>query len=122
MPSVLIIDDDENIRSQYTAALKRKGFTVRQAAGSKEALQQFKISVPDLIILDVLMPEIDGLTLLDAADMATNYPDTKVVIASNVDKSEFERELLGLKVARYIRKTDYTPSQVAEVAQAVLGD
>ena len=61
MKKILIIDDEENIRLLYSEELSDEGYLVETASGIKDALKKIEKFSPDLIILDIKMPEIDGL-------------------------------------------------------------
>ena len=63
---ILIIDDEEPIRDSLTQRLSREGFDVVVAADGLEGLRGFHAERPDLVIIDILMPEMDGLTVLSA--------------------------------------------------------
>ncbi len=60
---ILIVDDEQNIREQLSKRLRREGFTVFTAANGLEGLRQFHTERPDLVVLDIVMPEMDGLTV-----------------------------------------------------------
>lgn len=60
---ILVVDDEEAVRSVIVEALRVEGFEVREAQSGQEALEQITLDPPDLLIVDVLMPEMDGFTL-----------------------------------------------------------
>ncbi|MCG8454652.1 MAG: response regulator, partial [Holophagales bacterium] len=59
-PRVLVADDDPHIREVIRFALERSSFEVEEAADGRQALERFHVRVPDLLVLDILMPELDG--------------------------------------------------------------
>jgi excisionase family DNA binding protein len=63
-PLVLVVDDDDRIREYMRVNLEMEGYTVREAAGADEALQAIEDGAPDLVLLDVVMPGIDGWQML----------------------------------------------------------
>lgn len=66
MPSILIVDDDESVRSLLVLALGRLGHTVIEAANGVEAMVQFRQHRPDVVITDIIMPDRDGIeTIMD---------------------------------------------------------
>ena len=65
MARILVVDDIPGVRKSIVAGLKRQGHDIREAANGRDALDQFKQDVPDLVITDMLMPEMDGLDLID---------------------------------------------------------
>lgn len=60
---ILVVDDEDAVRSVIAEALRLDGFEVREAKSGQEALEQVILDPPDLLVLDVLMPEMDGFTL-----------------------------------------------------------
>lgn len=60
---ILVVDDEDAVRSVIAEALRLDGFKVREAKGGQEALEQVILDPPDLLVVDVLMPEMDGFTL-----------------------------------------------------------
>ncbi|MDT7896401.1 MAG: response regulator [Armatimonadota bacterium] len=60
---ILVVDDEDAVRSVIAEALRLDGFEVREAKGGQEALEQVILDPPDLLVVDVLMPEMDGFTL-----------------------------------------------------------
>ncbi|MGZ4256335.1 MAG: response regulator [Gaiellaceae bacterium] len=63
-PIVLIVDDDERLREYVRVNLEMEGYTVREAAGAEEGLSVLEESTPDLVLLDVMMPGVDGWEML----------------------------------------------------------
>ncbi|UCE78081.1 MAG: response regulator [Nitrospiraceae bacterium] len=61
---ILIVDDDQNILRLYKEELEEEGYTVITAANGKEAIEQFDKEEPDIVTLDILLPDIDGIKLL----------------------------------------------------------
>ncbi len=70
-PRILVVDDDPNIRELLTQELSEAGYQVRVAGNGREALSQVRAERPDLIVLDVMMPEMNGF---DVAAVLKNDP------------------------------------------------
>ena len=64
MPTIAIVDDDHNILTSVSIALEAEGYRVMTYSDGFSALQAFKTSPPDLVILDIKMPRMDGMELL----------------------------------------------------------
>ncbi|MGC1246347.1 MAG: hybrid sensor histidine kinase/response regulator, partial [Spirulinaceae cyanobacterium] len=99
--SILVVDDDSSIRELLTQQLQPQGYTIRQAEDGWQAINQVKENKPDLIIMDVMMPQMNGL---DAAAVLKNDPrsfDIPIIILSIVEKKE-----RGYKIGveRYLNK------------------
>src|ERR1700754_4772239 len=93
MPKVLIADDEPNIREVISFALERAGFATATARNGNEALQQFRRGTPDLIILDVGMPEMDGLEVCRQVRKTSEVP----ILFLSARDEEIDR-VLGLEI------------------------
>ena len=93
MRKVLVVDDDSHIREVVCFALRRGGFDVCEAADGRLALSQFERTKPDLVILDILMPEMDGLAVCRQMRAVSNVP---ILFLSSKD-AELDR-IEGLEV------------------------
>jgi diguanylate cyclase len=78
--SVLVIDDDADLRRSIVSYLDDVGFTVYQASGGRQGIEQFLLQRPDLVFTDLMMPEVDGLTVV--AELHRLSPETPVVVLS----------------------------------------
>lgn len=114
---VYIIDDDTGLRTAYAASLHKLGYEVETATDGQSALNLIKSKVPDLILLDMLMPNMDGISFLRAVREVDDHKDLRVVVVSNFESMP-EAEELG--VARYLSKVQHEPDAVAAVIQQIL--
>ena len=80
MTNILVIDDDPQIRMMLSELLKRENYKVRVVSSGLEALKQFSREKPDLVITDVVMPDMDGLELM--LRLRKQQPDLKVLAIS----------------------------------------
>jgi two-component system chemotaxis response regulator CheY len=81
MPKILIADDGEFQRVQAARLLATEGFTILEAENGTQAVDQFRGEKPDLVLLDVAMPEKDGLTALK--EILAVKPDAKIIMLSS---------------------------------------
>jgi CheY-like chemotaxis protein len=82
---ILIIDDNDQIRDAYALLLRGRGYEIACASGGKEGLRQVADAKPDLIILDMVMPDLNGLTFLDQLPLACTQPLPPVIANSGLD-------------------------------------
>jgi DNA-binding response OmpR family regulator len=120
VPDILIVEDDPNISGLYAYILKKRGYVVQQARDSDEGLMYLERMRPALIILDLLMPGDNGVAFLRQAQLEKNYPRTKVMVVSNVDTPEFEKQLAPYHVAHYLTKAEYTPHRLADIIEKMI--
>lgn len=80
---ILIVDDDQNILRLYKEELEEDGYTVVTASNGEEAMEQFEKESPDLVTLDILLPDIDGIKLL--RQMKEKKPRLPVIMSTAYD-------------------------------------
>lgn len=118
---VFIVDDDKFLLDMYTFKFKEKGFEVVQAFGGVDALNKLKGGViPDVILLDVVMPVMDGFDLLNVIKKEKLAPEAKVIILSNLGQSADIKKGRELGVNGYVIKASATPTEVVEKVLSVL--
>ncbi len=101
MKSLLIVDDDTNVRKLYEAEFSEDGYSVQAASGGKEALKMLEDSEYDLVILDIKMPEMDGLETL--CEIMKSKRDVAVVI--NSAYPSFKTEFASWNAEAYVVKS-----------------
>lgn len=120
-PKVVVIEDDHDLRYLYQLKLENEGFVVRTANNGEEGLQVVESVRPDIILLDLMMPVMDGAEML-AKLRATDWGSgIRVVILTNISKDEAPQALRFLRVDRYIVKAHHTPAQVIGVVHDIIG-
>ncbi|HSX07421.1 MAG TPA: response regulator [Candidatus Saccharimonadales bacterium] len=118
---IAVIEDDSGIQTMYKFKLEKDGFLVKTASNGKAGLKLCEEFMPDLILLDLMMPVMSGaemLARLRAADWGSNM---RVVVLTNLSKDEAPQALRFLSVDRYVVKAHHTPAQVIEVVHEILG-
>ncbi len=98
MPSILVVDDEDQIRHLIRETLEQAGYQVTEARDGKEALQQCRLAQADLIIMDILMPDQDGLET--TSRLRREFPDAKVIAITG--GSEMVGTLNFLDVAKML--------------------
>ena len=117
---IAIIEDEISIGQLYEIKFKKEGYEVKTALNGKDGLAMIEKFRPNLILLDLLMPEMGGEEMLQKLREAEWGKDMKVIILTNVSRQEAPESLDQLGISRYIVKAELTASQVAEVAKEVL--
>ena len=101
---VLLVDDDELIRKGMSTALEREGWRVGEAVNGKDALDYLAGNTPDIIVLDLMMPEMDGFEFLDQMRRRPEWREIPVLVATAKDLTAEERQRLSNGVDRIIQK------------------
>jgi CheY-like chemotaxis protein len=120
MKTILLVEDDPFVVDIYTTKLESAGFSVEVAEDGEEALRKLKEKKPDLMILDIVLPNIDGWELLKMIRSELGMEDLKVVVLSNLSQKEEVQKGLALGVIRHFVKASFTPSEVVEEIKKIL--
>ncbi len=119
MSSVLIVEDYKSLNTLYADAFQRAGFDVTTARSGSEGLDATANNEFDVIILDLLMMQLSGTDFLKSF-VPANHPKTKVIVVSNLDSSSIIEKAKELGASAYFVKSQYTPKQLVEMAEAML--
>jgi DNA-binding response OmpR family regulator len=120
MPKVAIVEDDLAIAQMYRMKFEAEGYRVDIAENGKLGLALCEQMKPDLVLLDLMMPEMNGDEMLEKLRATDWGKDIKVIILTNVGEQEAPDKLKNLHVSTYIVKAEMTPKQVAELAKKEL--
>lgn len=121
MAKIAVIEDDLAIAQMYRMKFEAEGFHVEIAANGKLGLELCEVLKPDLILLDLMMPEMNGDEMLEKMRTTDWGKNIKVVILTNVGEQEAPERLKNLDVSAFIVKAEMTPKQVAELVKQQLG-
>ena len=102
MAKILVIDDEPGIRDLLDTLLRRKGYDVVLAENGWKGLELFRRERPDVIVLDLKMPEMDGLTVLQ--QVRSLDPKTPVIILTGAGTAETEQRVRAMGVTEYVEK------------------
>ena len=120
MAKIAIIEDDQAISQMYRIKFEAEGYTVETAENGRVGLELLENLLPDIVLLDIMMPEMNGDALLDKLRRTTWGKDMKVIILTNMGEQEAPKRLKELGVSAFIVKAEMTPSQVAELVKEKL--
>lgn len=120
MAKILVVEDEKLLNEAYALVLKRNGHDVDTAFNGAEALEFCQRSKPDLILLDLRMPKMDGVEFLHKINPSKNLPDTKIIIFSNYDNHQEIDEAIDKGAFRYILKAWSSPKDLVKVVNETL--
>ena len=111
---ILIIEDDENLTYLLKEALKKESFAVLTAADGKEGLKIALEERPALILLDIILPQLDGLTMLQQLRANKKGVDIPVIILSNLSDAEEVSRAMESRAYDFLVKADWNINDVVE--------
>jgi len=119
---ILIVEDDKYLRDLYVEILQDEGFFVENAADGEEGYKKIFHGGYDLVLLDIMLPKMSGLTILQKMKEETPplSPNGMIVILSNVGQETTIAKAIALGARGYMIKSDYTPNKVINKIQEFL--
>ena len=115
--TALIIDDDESTRLLFKSVLSKDGWEVDEAGNGAEGLERIHEKRPGVIVLDLMMPEMDGFEFLKEFNTEEDWHDIPVIVVTAKEMNAAERRLLDESVARVIQKGTQTAGQLLDEVQ-----
>jgi DNA-binding response OmpR family regulator len=117
---IAIIEDDQAISQMYRFKFEAEGFDVQTAENGKLGLELAEKMKPDVILLDIMMPEMTGDEVLEKIRATSWGKSIKVIVLTNMGEQELPDNLKNLGVSGIVLKADMTPRQVAELVKKQL--
>jgi len=119
--SILVVEDDRFLRDLLVRKLETEGFRVLTAVEGKEALKKIKEELPQLVLLDLVLPGIDGFEVLRQAKEDPQTNKIPVIILSNLGQKEEVEKGLQLGADDYLIKAHLTPEEIVKKVKTFLG-
>jgi DNA-binding response OmpR family regulator len=120
MKSILLVEDDPFLIDIYTTKLKEAGFLIEVAENGEIVFKKIKEKMPDLIVLDIVLPQIDGWEILKTIREDSKFKDLKIMILSNLGQKEEVEKGLSLGATKYLIKAHYNPSEIVEEVKKII--
>lgn len=120
MAKIAIVEDDAAISQMYRIKFEAEGYEVETAENGKLGLQLIEEMKPDIVLMDLMMPEMNGDEMLQKLRATTWGKDMKVIVLTNMGESEVPSIVKELNVLAFILKANMTPRQVAELVKEKL--
>ncbi len=117
---VLIIEDDDFLRSLAVTKLEKDGFVVSMAGNGQEGLAQVASNIPDLIILDLMLPIMSGFDVLKTLKADDTTKHIKVIVFSNLGEESDIKTCLDLGANDYLVKANFTLDELVEKIKELL--
>jgi len=117
---ILIIEDDKFLRELIVKKLVKEGYEISEAVDGEEGVKKVKEEKPDLVLLDLILPGIDGFEVLSRTKEDPALSQIPVIILSNLGQKEDVERGLGLGAIDYLIKAHFTPGEIIEKIRAIL--
>jgi DNA-binding response OmpR family regulator len=117
---ILIVEDDAFIRDIYQVKFNQEGFEVITADNGLEAIKKLEQSVPDIILLDIIMPYMDGMATLKKIKENETWKKIPIIMLTNISEREKVEEGMDQGIDGYLIKSHFTPSEVVHKVNALL--
>ncbi len=118
--TILIVEDEQSLNEAYQIILKKSGYSVFSASDGQEALDITIKVEPDIILLDLRMPRMDGIEFLQHYNLKEKHPKVKVIVFSNYDMQKEVDEAYRYGADRYILKAWASPKELLQVVENTL--
>lgn len=122
MSKVLVVEDDKFLRELIVSKLAKEGYDVSVAVDGEEGVQKIKEEKPDLILLDLILPGIDGFEVLSQTKSDPTVSAIPIIILSNLGQREDVERGLALGANDYLIKAHFTPSEIVAKLKGLLGE
>jgi DNA-binding response OmpR family regulator len=117
---ILVVEDDKFLRELMTQKLVKEGFNISEAVDGEEGLKKMKEEKPGLVLLDLILPGIDGFGVLAKMKEDPEIADTPVIILSNLGQREDVEKGLKLGATDYLIKAHFTPGEIIEKIKNII--
>lgn len=122
MPKVLIVEDDQFIREMYAFILTKDGHEVTEASDGAVGLTEAQKGGFDVILLDLMMPQVDGLGFLKGLkDSPPKKKNGPIVVMSNLAYGDAKEKAMALGASDFLVKADLEPAEIRETVRKLVG-
>jgi DNA-binding response OmpR family regulator len=120
MNKVLIVEDDPFLADIYITKFTQEGFNVRMAGDGETGLQKLEEEKPEIILLDIILPRMDGFAVLKKIKEDPKFKDIPVLLLTNLGQKEEIERGLKLGASQYLIKAHHSPKEVIELVKKTL--
>ena len=117
---ILVVEDEQTLNEAYEMILSKSGYEVVVAQDGEEALEKTEKFEPDLILLDLRMPRLNGIGFLEKYNLTKLHPNVKVIVFSNLDTQTDIDQAYKLGAQRYLLKAWASPKELLNIVEDTL--
>ncbi len=118
---LLIVEDDQFLRELICKKIKEQGYEVTEASDGEQGIKQIKEIKPDLVLLDLMLPGMDGFNVLEQAKKDPETSSIPIIILSNLGQKEDIDKGMSLGAEDFLVKAHFTPGDIIEKVKIILG-
>jgi DNA-binding response OmpR family regulator len=118
--SILVVEDDRFLRELMSQKLIKEGFKTIQAVNGEEGLKKIKEEKPGVVLLDLILPGIDGFEVLSRVKADPEISQTPIIILSNLGQREDVERGVKLGATDYLIKAHFTPGEIIEKIKNIM--
>ena len=122
MKSILLVEDDPFLIDIYSTKFREANFDVSVVSSGEEVLEKIEKKEPALLLLDIVLPDLDGWGVLKKIRDDKRFEDISIIILSNLGQRTDVRKGLDLGASKYLIKAHYTPAMVVEEVKKLLNE
>ena len=119
--SILLVEDDEFLAELYATKLNLEGFEVSLAVDGEKGLKLAKEVEPDLVLLDIILPKMDGFEVLKGIKADSKIKNIPVILLTNLSQKDEVQKGLDLGATDYLIKAHFMPSEVVQKIKQTIG-
>ena len=120
MTKIVVADDDRMFRKAAETTLRRQGYVVATASDGEEALQLIRSERPDIIVLDLIMPKLQGFDVLQVLKQDSLTAAIPVIVLSSLTQEQDKQEALDLGAVAYFNKTTFSLGELVKQVETTL--
>ena len=109
MVKILIVEDDTNLLKLYQEIFSKENFEVETAEDGEEAIKKSKAFLPEIVLLDLMLPIVDGFGVLKELQADSQTKNAKVIVFTNLDSEIQKEKALNLGAAKFVVKSGDSP-------------
>jgi DNA-binding response OmpR family regulator len=121
MQKILVIEDDKFLRELIVQKLLKEGYETTEAVDGEEGIQRVAKDKPDIVLLDIILPGIDGFEVLRRVRENEEIRDIPIIILSNLGQQDDVEKGMELGAKDYLVKAEFTPTEIVEKIRATIG-
>lgn len=119
---ILIVEDDEFLADIYKTKFELEGFKVLLATDGEKGLKAIQSKKPDLVLLDILLPKMDGFAILQTIKKDPEIKNIPVILLTNLGQKEDVQKGLDLGAVDYLIKAHFNPAETVEKVKKILAN